>query len=512
MLHPALFGAFPVLSLWASNADEVTFADVRRPLLMSVAGCLALLLVMRGITGDWRRAGLGAAAWAVLFFTYGRVFGVLEGRTALGRELADDRLLMPIWLTLAIISMFAARRVSRPVEGVTRALNLVALAVLVIPLATVVPRTIGSGGRSQQDAEPALRLPARRADEQRDIFYLVFDRYPAERTLREQFGFDNRRFMRALRRLGFYVADESLANYPGTTLSLASSLNMRYLDDLDDPSGRNAASWAPAYTILKDHSVGRLVKNQGYRYVHIGNWWEGTRTSPLADVVYQYDSLSEFSRAFVNTTFLSAASRRGRLFGGGFGDRRGHWDRVRFQLSKIREARSLAGPTFVFAHLTIPHEPYVFGRDGSFQDLAVERRKGLRRAFIDQLQWLNGEILALLRELAAGPTVRRPVIVLQSDEGPHPHLWTGPELGRHPWSRASDGELGTKLRILNAYYLPGADNPPLYPSISPVNTFRIIFRLYFGARVRTLPDRTYIFRDWSHYYDFEPVTNRLRPR
>jgi hypothetical protein len=46
------------------------------------------------------------------------------------------------------------------------------------------------------------------------------------------------------------------------------------------------------------------------------------------------------------------------------------------------------------------------------------------------------------------------------------------------------------VKILNAYYLPqGADQ--LYPSISPVNSFRLVFNSYFGTNFPLLEDVSY---------------------
>jgi hypothetical protein len=45
---------------------------------------------------------------------------------------------------------------------------------------------------------------------------------------------------------------------------------------------------------------------------------------------------------------------------------------------------------------------------------------------------------------------------------------------------------------LLAYYLPKNGNAKLYPNISPVNSFRLIFDEYFGANYPLLPDITYI--------------------
>ncbi len=62
----------------------------------------------------------------------------------------------------------------------------------------------------------------------------------------------------------------------------------------------------------------------------------------------------------------------------------------------------------------------------------------------------------------------RPVIILQSDYG----LRKGPglSLDDREWKK-----------ILNAFHPPGIDCSVISESISPVDTFRLIFNLYFGA-------------------------------
>jgi len=53
---------------------------------------------------------------------------------------------------------------------------------------------------------------------------------------------------------------------------------------------------------------------------------------------------------------------------------------------------------------------------------------------------------------------------------------------------------------LNAYHLPeGVNGAGLYPSISPVNSFWVIFNRYFGQDLELLPDRSY-FMTVGHPY------------
>jgi len=48
----------------------------------------------------------------------------------------------------------------------------------------------------------------------------------------------------------------------------------------------------------------------------------------------------------------------------------------------------------------------------------------------------------------------------------------------------------------------------MYPSITPVNTFRLIFNAYFGTDLKLLPDISY-FSNWDNPYGFTDVTTRL---
>ncbi len=67
--------------------------------------------------------------------------------------------------------------------------------------------------------------------------------------------------------------------------------------------------------------------------------------------------------------------------------------------------------------------------------------------------------------------------------------------------------LKKKFSILNAYYLPGEKTNLLYPSISPVNSFRVVFNLFFNEEYDLLPDKSYAFKDDENIYDFFDVTD-----
>ena len=52
------------------------------------------------------------------------------------------------------------------------------------------------------------------------------------------------------------------------------------------------------------------------------------------------------------------------------------------------------------------------------------------------------------------------------------------------------GDHGNEHKILNAYYFPREDYDLLYETISPINSFRIVFNLYFDADYELLEDES----------------------
>ena len=96
--------------------------------------------------------------------------------------------------------------------------------------------------------------------------------------------------------------------------------------------------------------------------------------------------------------------------------------------------------------------------------------------------------------------------MLQSDEGPFP---PGTDYPWFAWEEATPEQLREKTRVLNAYCFPGVDTSVLYPSISPVNSFRVLFNLYFGADFEHLPDRNYGFCK-GRPYDFFEITDVVK--
>jgi len=123
---------------------------------------------------------------------------------------------------------------------------------------------------------------------------------------------------------------------------------------------------------------------------------------------------------------------------------------------------------------------------------------------LNQLIFVNNKIKIIIDEILSKSEVA-PIIILQADHGPTAALSQGMLDG---WHNPTDTMLRERMRIFNAYYLPQVGNDLLYKSITPVNTFRLVFNLYFGTNYELLSDRSY-FSNYDCPYKFTDVTDRV---
>jgi hypothetical protein len=367
--------------------------------------------------------------------------------------------------------------------------------------------TVASAGTSSEDVS-TLELHPPDPGHLPDVYYVILDRYAGPSALEQTYDFDNEPFLTALEERGFAVARHAHANYIKTPLSVVSSLNMEYLDP--EPlkaEAKNSADRAPIQRQLSDHLVvPTALKEIGYSYVHIGNWWAPTQDNVDADRTFVYAGQDEFTSVLGQTTLLRALSADAAP------DDPWDWPSMRannlYALDRLEEIPALPGPKFVFAHLVTTHPPYVHNADGSMTGREQVERLGDLDSYILQLQYANTRLLGIIdRILASDPDA---VIWLQADEGPFPLRYDADDWSFR-WREATDEELEQKFGILFAMRVPGADLEAagLHDGTTAVNGFRILFNARFGTDLELLPDRVYAHENLTRFYDFVDITDRL---
>jgi hypothetical protein len=498
-LHPVLLAAFAVLSVYAGNLAEVLPIDLggpTGPLVRAIVGATAALAVCALLFRDWRRGALVASAIVAAFALFGRVSSTLD-------QAVPEDVQLIAWAALVVAAVVLAARIRGSLPTATLALNGFTLVLVGLTLLTIIPyessRVAASGGGTVPSDQTivATRVP------DRDIYLIVLDRYGSDWSIEHRFGIAGDALPDWLATQGFQVYPGARANYRATDFSLASMLSMAMLDEYSITPGRTSGDRTYARSRLERPEVAAFLKDNGYTYYQLGSWYGPTQTNELADVTLTWNEDTEFEAVLRESTMLPFIDRLvGRQAGEGDEYRDDARAAIEFQFRQLQRLPSVPGRKFVFAHVLLPHPPYVFDANGDIVVKHTAETVPERDLYQDQLAYADSQVRATVQALLAGPDAQDPIVVLMADEGPF--------LCRNvDCVDDSQRRLGIRFGTLAAYYLP--DQPPGFfaDDHSHVNTFRGILSAYFGADLPPLPDRSYDWPDNDHLYDFIDVTDRL---
>ena len=500
-VHHLLLALAPILFLYSHNAAKLPIApsELLLPLAVSFAAALGLWLLLWAAMRSSRRAALVVSLFLVLFFLYGQVQGAISPKSP------PVLLLTTAVGILALGTIFLARP-RREFTGLTVFLNLTSLALVFINLITGVPAFLRVG-TPKTSVSRAVRTDTTSLP---DIYYVILDAHARNDVLKNVYDCDNSDFTNWLKQNGFRIAEAGRSNYSQTYLSLASSLNMEYLDSVAARVGPESDNRSVLVHMIADNRVMKELRQRGYTLVSFASGYTGTDIKN-ADVHFAPRwALSEFQNVLISTTPLPLILDR--LLHRSQYDI--HRSEVLYALQHLPDAARLPHPVFVFAHIVSPHPPFVFGAHGEKVDpkgfftmteggeFGSIDKEDVRRDYVagyrDQVTFLDGKVKEMVRRILL-TSPQPPVIILQGDHGPGSMLnWDDPE----------PDELAERFAILNAYYIPGYSQianrqSPIPDSITPVNTFRLLLNHLLGTNYSYLPDKSWfstIARPW-HFYD-----------
>lgn len=496
---------FPAVQLYSNNSLRLTLPHFLMTAVTIVAVFLVLRYCVNRFFGNALRNDLVLSLAAIA-----TCYGVFLD--ALYRHLI-------VWIGFFVVMIALVIRHEKLRKNLVSGLNIVLLLMLIKPLWVIIEplHWLLRGDVRQQIHDNFAELPDSvqiDARSKRDFYYIILDRYARADQLASVYGFDNTPFLAALRKRGFQVSSRSYSNYQRTAHSIASSLNLDYLNKLDAVPADSSRDWVPLYGLLRDSRLVRFMKVAGFEFHAYGSWWEPTRRNPLADEMTSYMAWPEMLRVLFEYSLVGKAVG---FFGvHSLSSLRLQCNRPRHKFSRMIERSETGSRKFVFAHFLVPHPPFVITEDGTCMSVSTARSRTRAKNYIGQVKYTNREVLKLVDRLQAvrGP---KPVIVLQADEGPWPEKYAGDELGylgrdvtSVKWLQASPAELREKMGILNAQYLPGIKQPQIADDTTPVNTFRRLLRHYFDLPLDDLPDRNYVYESEKRLYHFHDVTDKLK--
>jgi hypothetical protein len=508
--YALLQGIYPVLFFWSMNFDQVPAFVVLRPLIQGLIVAAGVYLVAYLVFRNLRKAAALAGMLLFIVFFYGHIYNLIQGWKIFGLLIGRHITIWVVWGALCAAATVLLVRTRSDLRTLTWSLNLLwvfLVAIVLIPLGSKAwtdQRNVASGASTAAASISNVNVSPAKADSP-DVYYILSDGYDRSDLMLDDIGYDNSAFIGQLESLGFIIPDCSQTNYNTTVFSVSATFNMNYLDqigyDYQKLSQASGDMSSPGIDVaIADNPVMQIFQKMGYQVITLHEPYPFINF-PHSDVVYNYNLGSNplekietlrFQYEFLKTTILQEliqeAANNPEKFANlptwaleyinpELTDKNVNtlyqtYQQDLYQLNQLDTIAQVPGKKFLYAHLMVTHPDFAFTADGQMRSPGKESKDGYR----DQVIYANQRLLTTVKNILA-ESKTPPIIILQGDHG-----------------YGLNGRGVEQFKALNAYYLPGAGKDKLYPSITPVNTFRLILSTYFGLDYPFIQDQSI----WIH--------------
>lgn len=490
-LYPFLFVLYIILTPLVRNLDQLDPSLALRPLALLLLAAAGGLLLFYLLFRDWQYAGHLVFLLILFFFAFGHLNRFIKDQLSINGRVLDEKIFLAI--CAGVLGILAIKSVWTRLGGRTwlvSYLNFVVAFSLFFPFYGLIngffhePYSTRNVSSNVQTGMGDIMLDC---SDTPDIYYIILDGYGRADVLMDLFGLDNQPFIDYLKRNGFYVAPESQTNYIQTVFSIPSSLNLNYVD----PPGEGVNGQSYFSGLIRRNEIMATLKFCGYKTVSIESGFYFTNHPDVDVYLARGIGANEFESLLLADSPIDVLASELNLEPSEL-SYEAHRRRVLYSFEKLANLYKMNGPKFVFAHIISPHPPFVFDQSGKpvnpqqsyFIGDGDDYQGNLREyltGYPAQVQFVNQKMEQVIDTILANSS-SPPIIIIQGDHGPGSHL---------DWDSPKKTCLWERTPILNAYHLPGGGARLLYPSISPVNSFRIVLNAYFAAKLPLLPDETY---------------------
>ena len=159
-----------------------------------------------------------------------------------------------------------------------------------------------------------------------------------------------------------------------------------------------------------------------------------------------------------------------------------HYLQTKYILDQLENLHEIDAPIFVFAHILVPHQPYIFTPTGEYKGYSGDV------GYLNNLKFINSAILSVLRTIIDN-SEDDTIIIVMGDHG----------------TMGSTEKPERRLANLGTYYVNDETKALLYKDITPVNSIRIILNQYFGTDYPLLEDISYYNFKLKEFLEEGPI-------
>ncbi len=322
-----------------------------------------------------------------------------------------------------------------------------------------------------------------------NIIYILLDCYPSVSFQKEMLVKTNHYLDNGLRKMGFFVIDESLSNYNRTAFSMCSTFQLDYMGWLHPDMKIVPYHYNRAMYLVKDAAFFKILLQHNYQVYNLFIF--DMANKPAFNKVNFLSTTTQeiiLYNTFINTIRREILWNFNNLLGT---TEQQKINRNKDQLSFTKQYNQKVAdsilcipyptkkstPNFIYARLLMPHFPYFFDSRGNIysdKDIYGNKMMTDKQKFKEYIGYTDQKIIHLIQSLTM-KYGSNSVVIVQSDYG------------------LTDFDINPKkdaFRNYSAFYFPDKDYHLLYPGMSNVNTFRTILNNYFDQQLPLLKDST----------------------
>ena len=470
---PILLTVIPSLYHYSNNLEKLTPGNLFR--MIDLNTVIAVLIYLVCLIFFWFRpikAAIATFVFLIFFNTYGLMF-----RYLLNLDLfrVEHFSIFPLTILVSIyVILFVTRLEQSVLVTIWKNLSLMTAFLVLFNLIKIAPMELKRWKSNPATVSAAVTQLTMTKTSFPDIYFIIMDEFVGFQGMRDYWeypGVDD--FVQFLKDRSFFVAEDSHGSSRNTELEVASRLNYhQYSPD------EHLQVYLDA---IEENKVVHYLKIHGYTIVTFDERKLALYTAkPIrADYTYTYGYeysssggmkvrgffLDEFGDLVMGNTMYYMFAEK---YKNSTPTVRLHNNMINLTVDHVA-SMDVPSPKFVYAHLLLPHPPFMFDRNGGTE----------LGHFTDWNYYLDNYIYAMkvarkmVENIMANANPNNPpIIILQSDHGGRNESTVESVfLSNYP------EEL--KTLILFALYMPGYDSSNLPQDINPVNTFPIVFNYVF---------------------------------
>jgi len=439
LIFPLLLSFFPGWLLIVKNYDELILQDILITISV-VFITFGFWVVVKKIIGNENKSSLIIGIGIGFFFYFGYIQDALKGIIFLGIPFDKTSFLISISAIVFVLFTIYILKTKRNLESPIKIMNVVTITII---LAVILP----------------VLIPNSFA-EQPNVYHIILDEYTDNEILMKKFGYDNSEFINFLQVNEFHIPEKIFSISPSTPYELSAILNMNYPDSF---------VWEyEHYETMNNNKVMSIFSENGYTIIETNSMMRYKNFS-YVDEKLCYDTNfinSEFLDQLLNKSIIKYFMEKHQE-----NTRR---DTVRCSFDAlIQIPTDFEKPTYVFAHLYVPHPPFLFGPNGENVTPDHNEISGLQswenpEGYVNQLIYATSEVSRVVENIILkDPSA---IIIVQGDTGTYTAI-----------SRSSEKIFDHAYQAHSIFYAIRISENVDLQEINPVNTYRIVFNHMFNS-------------------------------